>query len=93
MVEQLSAQLDTPSTAHENVLSSLVRAGAMYSQIEILENRYSGDIINYNDIRSRIEDIDSAEVIMDWKMADAVYKQSLSTGARVIMPTLMDFLK
>lgn len=93
VVEQLSAQLDKLSTAHENVLSSLVRAGAMYSQIEILENRYSGDIINYNDIRSRIEDIDSAEVIMDWKMADAVYKQSLSTGARVIMPTLMDFLK
>ncbi len=92
VVEQLSGYLDDLALAHENVTSCLVRVGAMTTQLDILENRYSQDEINYNDMRSKIEDIDSAETIMDWKMAEAVYKQSLATGARVIMPTLMDFL-
>ena len=92
VVDQLSGYLGKLSNAHEQVTACLVKTGAMTSQIDILEDRYSQDVINYNDIRSKIEDIDSAETIMDWKMAEAVYKQSLSTGARVIMPTLMDFL-
>lgn len=92
VVEELSGYLGGLSKAHENITSCLVRTGAMTTQINILDDRYSQDIINYNEIRSKIEDIDSAETIMDWKMAEAVYKQSLSTGSRVIMPTLMDFL-
>lgn len=92
VVEELSGYLGGLSKAHETIGSCLVRTGAMTTQIDILDDRYSQDIINYNEIRSKIEDIDSAETIMDWKMAEAVYKQSLSTGSRVIMPTLMDFL-
>jgi flagellin-like hook-associated protein FlgL len=34
-----------------------------------------------------------AEVIMNQKMAEAVYQAALSAGARVIQPTLMDFLR
>lgn len=92
-VAQLSAKLEQISIGHNRITTSLVRVGSMLNRIDMLEDRYSQDIINYNEIRSRIEDIDSAEVIMDWKMAQAVYEQSLSTGARVIMPTLMDFLR
>ncbi len=92
VVDKLSAQLGKLSLAHETITSCLVQTGAMTTQIDTLDNRYSEDIINYNEMRSQIEDIDSAEAIMDWKMAEAVYKQSLSIGSRVIMPTLMDFL-
>lgn len=92
VIEEMSGYLGNLSKAHETITSCLVRSGAMTTQIDILDDRYSQDIINYNEIRSKIEDIDSAETIMDWKMAEAVYKQSLSTGSRVIMPTLMDFL-
>lgn len=93
VVEKLSGYLGKLDRAHENITAQLVKSGAMTTQIDILDDRYAEDIINYNEIRSKIEDIDSAETIMDWKMADAVYKQSLSAGARVIMPTLLDFLK
>lgn len=93
VIEALSGQLGKLSKAHGTVASCLVRAGAMTTQIDILDERYDEDIITYNEIRSKIEDIDAAETIMDWKMAEAVYKQSLSAGARVIMPTLLDFLQ
>ncbi|MPN15472.1 hypothetical protein SDC9_162806 [bioreactor metagenome] len=92
-VDALSGQLGKLSKAHNTITSSLVRAGAVSAQIDILDERYAEDVINYTQIRSNIEDIDSAETIMDWKMAEAVYKQSLSAGARAILPTLMDFLQ
>lgn len=93
VVTKLSGYLGKLDKAHENITSCLVKIGATTTQLEILDARYAEDVINYNEIRSKIEDIDSAETIMDWKMADAVYKQSLSAGARVIMPTLLDFLR
>ncbi|MEA5058886.1 MAG: flagellar hook-associated protein 3 [Clostridia bacterium] len=93
VVDALSGQLGKLSKAHNTITSSLVRAGAVSAQIDILDERYAEDVINYTQIRSNIEDIDSAETIMDWKMAEAVYKQSLSAGARAILPTLMDFLQ
>ncbi len=90
---QLSGYLGKLDGAHERITSCLVKTGAMTTQIDILDERYAEDVINYNEIRSQIEDIDSAETIMDWKTAEAVYKQSLSAGARIIMPTLLDFLR
>jgi len=92
VVLELSALIDKIGEAHTNVASCLVKAGAMSSNMEMLNNRYSQDVITYNEVRSEIEDVDSAEAIMDWKMVEAVYKQSLAVGARIIQPTLMDFL-
>ena len=34
-----------------------------------------------------------AEVIMNLKMQENVYQASLSSGARIIQPTLLDFLR
>lgn len=92
VVMELSALLEKISVAHTNVSSCLVKVGAMSANMEMLNNRYSQDVITYNEVRSEIEDVDSAEAIMDWKMVEAVYKQSLAVGARIIQPTLMDFL-
>lgn len=91
-IHDLSAQIEKVEALHDNVLAQEVRVGAISNNIKTLDDRYDQDIINYSTIRSEVEDIDSAEAIMDWKMAEAVYKQSLSAGARVIQPTLMDFL-
>ena len=44
-------------------------------------------------MKSNAEDVDFAEVIMNQKMAEAVYQASLAAGARIIQPTLMDFLR
>jgi flagellar hook-associated protein 3 FlgL len=44
-------------------------------------------------MKSDAEDADEAELIMRYKMAETVYKAALSTGASIIQPTLMDFLR
>jgi len=42
---------------------------------------------------SDIQDLDIAEATVDLKVAEANNKLSLSTGARLIQPTLSDFLR
>ena len=41
----------------------------------------------------RTQDADLAEVIMQLKMQENVYRASLAAGARIIMPSLVDFLR
>jgi len=79
--------------AQENVTTCLARVGAEENRYEMLMDRYSIDELNYTEIKSGVEEIDAAETIMFWKMAEAVYNQSLAVGAKVIQPTLLDFLR
>ena len=44
-------------------------------------------------VQSNIEDIDTAEVIMQYKTAESVYMAALSTGSKIIQPSLLDFLR
>ena len=47
----------------------------------------------YEELLSKNQDADMAEVIMELKMQENVYRASLSAGARIIMPSLVDFLR
>ncbi len=76
----------------EHILSLLAEIGGKTNRLESVISRFDTDIINYKDIKSRIEDIDQAEVIMSFKMEETVYRSALSVGARVIQPSLVDFL-
>lgn len=77
----------------KDVLTNLADVGGRQSRIELMENRFAQDNINYTQMKSDIEDLDQAEAIMQFSMAEAVYRAALSVGGRVIQPTLVDFLK
>lgn len=75
-----------------HVLNLTAEIGGRAQRLEFLATRYETDNINYTQMLSDAEDADEAEVIMNYKMAEAVYKAALSTGSYIIQPTLMDFL-
>ena len=79
--------------AQNHLLTRTAEIGGRQRRLELLEARYSQDNLNYEKMRSDAEDADMAEVIMYLKMAETVYQAALSAGARVIQPTLMDFLR
>ena len=79
--------------AQNHLLGKTAEIGGRVRRLELLEARYESDAINYERMRSDAEDADMAEVIMYFKMAEAVHQAALSAGARVIQPTLMDFLR
>ena len=76
-----------------HLLASTAEAGGRVRRLELLEARYEQDQINYRKMLSDAEDVDMAEVIMDLRMAEAVMQAAMSAGARIIQPTLMDFLR
>lgn len=77
----------------QDVLSLLADVGGRENRLDMMESENADNEINYTEVESNVEDIDQAEVTMNFKMAEAVYRSALQVGAMVIQPTLLDFLK
>ncbi|MGI6550530.1 MAG: flagellar hook-associated protein FlgL [Syntrophomonadales bacterium] len=67
--------------------------GAKVNRLDLQENRLESTRINYEELLSKNQDADMAEVIMQLKIQENVYRASLAAGARIIMPSLVDFLR
>ena len=76
-----------------DVLSIAAEIGGKVNRLELIQNRFDEDILTYTDRKSNIEDVDQAEAIMNYKMAQAVYEASLQIGSNIIQPSLVNFLK
>ncbi len=77
----------------ENVLSIRGEIGAKTNNLEMTLNRLEKDELSFTELLSKNEDADMAEVIMKMQMDENVYRASLSIGAKVIQPTLIDFIR
>lgn len=77
----------------ENINASRSEIGAKTNRLEMILSRIGDDSINVTQLLSNSQDVDMAETIMLLKNAENVYKASLSSGARVIQPSLLDFLR
>ena len=89
----LTKMIRTAQDAQNHLLTKTAEIGGRQRRLELLEARFAQDNLNYEKMRSDAEDADMAEVIMFLKMSETVYQAALSAGARVIQPTLMDFLR
>jgi len=91
--DDLTKMIKSIQDSQNHLLSRTAEIGGRQRRLELLHARYEQDNLNYEQMRSDAEDADMAEVIMYLKMAETVYQAALSAGARVIQPTLMDFLR
>lgn len=76
-----------------NVLRIRADIGARQNRIEMTLSRKENDYVAFTKLMSDNEDVDMAETIMKLKSEENVYQASLAGGARIIQPTLMDFLR
>jgi flagellar hook-associated protein 3 FlgL len=77
----------------QEILSHLAEVGGKTNRLSLIKTRLEMDEMNYTEIKSHVEDVDHEQVIMEFLMAEMVYRSSLSVGARIIQPTLLDFLR
>jgi len=92
-IEGLSNMIKELQDAQNHILTKTAEIGGRTRRLELLEARYEQDYLNYEQMKSDAEDADMAEVIMKLRMAEAVMQASMSAGARIIQPSLMDFLR
>lgn len=91
--DELTGFIAKLQNGQSDVLSIAAEIGGKVNRLELIQNRFDEDILTYTDRKSNIEDVDQAEAIMNYKMAQAVYEASLQIGSNIIQPSLVNFLK
>ena len=76
----------------EQILSCRAQAGARINRLEMTLNRLRDQEINFATLQSEVDDVDIAETIIDLQNQENVYEASLAVGARIIVPSLVNFL-
>jgi len=77
----------------DKMLSARAEIGARSNRVELMQARLQELGANLTALQSKTEDADIARLITDLKTAESVYQASLATGARLIRPSLIDFLR
>ena len=78
---------------HDNLLTQQTQLGSRMAMYEMADNMMGEDNINITQNLSDNEDLDIAKAIIDFKTSENVYRTALSVGARIMPPSLVDFLK
>ncbi|WP_079506671.1 flagellar hook-associated protein FlgL [Mesobacillus jeotgali] len=105
VVQEIETALkeDNPS-ALDNLLSRLDKTmdnlsaerselGARYNRLEMIDDRIGQQEVMANRVLSDNEDADIERVITDLKTQESVHRAALGVGARILQPTLLDFLR
>lgn len=84
---------NTLDTATDTFSSETTRFGAKATRLEMTARSLENSQIALKELISYTEDADIASLIMDLKHQENILQTSLETGARIIQPTLLDFLR
>ncbi len=79
--------------ALDALLASQAELGARASRLETIQARLSEFEVQLRALLSVREDADIAEVVMSLRLQENVYQAALAAGARLIQPSLVDFLR
>ncbi len=89
----ISAHLDNLDARVRGITDALGEIGARTNRVETMKNRANEQIVTLKTSLSEVEDIDLPATIMDLQLQETAYKAALSATARVIQPSLVDFLR
>ncbi|ALC92259.1 hypothetical protein AM500_22665 [Bacillus sp. FJAT-18017] len=77
----------------DNLLRQRAEVGARMNRMELSMSRIDGLELSTTRMLSQEEDVDLTKVIIDLKAQENVQRAALSAGARIIQPSLVDFLR
>lgn len=89
----VSARLGDLDGALNNIRTSHAEVGTRHAQILNSQEVNMEKSVSLEAQRSRVEDVDLAAVILEMKLQEVTYQSALAVTARVLQPTLMDFLR
>lgn len=88
-----TARMTEIQTAIDGILALRAQVGAKVNRLETTATQMLSAQVNTSDLLSRVEDADLAKVLLELKQAESAQQMALAVGARIIPPTLVDFLK
>lgn len=91
--ENNSDHLNKLDSQMDNILKERSELGARMNRIELAMSRIDGIEVSTTRLLSEEEDVDISQVIVNLKAQENVQRAALSAGARIIQPSLVDFLR
>ena len=89
----LDAHIASLDEAFNDVLEERAVVGSRQNRADLMDNRLEIQYMNTKKQMSQNEDIDYEVVITDLMTQESIHRAALSIGARIIQPTLVDFLR
>ncbi|MFD1926870.1 flagellar hook-associated protein FlgL [Sporosarcina siberiensis] len=91
--EEISNHLKDINKAQDSVLETRADIGARQNRAEMMENRLESQEAAAKKQMSENEDIDYEKTITEMITQESIHRAALSVGARIIQPSLVDFLR
>jgi flagellar hook-associated protein 3 FlgL len=77
----------------ETMRTALADVGTRYGRVESAMTRLDGTTLDNQKALSDVENVDIAKAIVDLQMQEVAYQSALGATARVLQPSLLDFLR
>ncbi|MEH7225051.1 flagellar hook-associated protein FlgL [Bacillus sp. JJ1566] len=89
----LTGYLSDIETQMDNLLLLRAEIGAKQNRAEMMEYRLDSQEITATKLMSENEDADIEKIITELTTQESLHRAALSVGARIIQPSLIDFLR
>lgn len=77
----------------DNVLRYSTSISAKTHRLEVVRDRVISTELTERNMLARAENVDMEEAVVNLKMLEYLHNVSLSSGAKIVKPTLLDFLR
>ena len=88
----LSHWLQTADQLIDRANLAVAEVGGKQNRLELITTRNDSTELFITKMLSENEDVDIEEVIMNLSIQESMHRASLAVSARVIQPSLLDFL-
>jgi flagellar hook-associated protein 3 FlgL len=91
--DTLQKSLGDMDTALSAVLTTRSQIGAKANRLDFLKTRLTDVQVNLTGLLSDVKDVDMAQAITNFSMAQTTYQASLKASAQALQPSLLDYLR
>jgi flagellar hook-associated protein 3 FlgL len=89
----LNTGLENLDSAHDLLKSTLADVGARYNRVSQMKQSADDHLVSVSSQLSDIEDVDLPKAMMELQIQQTSYQAALAATAKVIQPSLIDFLR
>lgn len=80
-------------TLFDHVVNERTSLGVRVNTAEKIKELNDEDILNIQDVLSKTQDTDVVEKFIELKSAEMIYQASIQVGAKLIQPTILDYIR
>ncbi len=90
---EIAAVVDPLNRASDQMERIRAEGAAHFQRLETYENQYARLDLRIEEMRSKIEDADVTQAVVELQSLQTAYETTLATAARILQPSIMQFLK